>query len=53
MIQSRKLRWIGHVACMRDKNAYKMLVNQHEANRPLGTTSPRFKNNIKLDLKEI
>ena len=30
-----------------------MLVKQHEANRPLGTTSLRFKNNIKLDLKEI
>jgi hypothetical protein len=30
-----------------------MLVKQHETNRPTGTDSPRFKNNIKLDLKEI
>jgi hypothetical protein len=37
MIKSRRMRWVGHVACMREmRNAYKILVQKSEGNRQLG-----------------
>jgi hypothetical protein len=32
---------------------YRMLTGKHEGKRPLGRLSPRLKDNIKIDLKEI
>jgi hypothetical protein len=37
MIKSRRMRWAGHVARMREKrNAYRILVGNPEGKRPLG-----------------
>jgi hypothetical protein len=37
MIKSRRMRWAGHVARMREtRNAYTILVGKPEGNRPLG-----------------
>jgi hypothetical protein len=37
MIKSRRMRWAGHVAQMRDKrNSYTILVGKPEGKRPLG-----------------
>jgi hypothetical protein len=35
------------------RNAYSVLVGQPEGNRPLGGSKHRWKNNIKMDLREI
>jgi hypothetical protein len=54
MIKSRRIRWAGHVAQMRDKpNAYRILVGKREGKRPLGRLRRRWMNNIKTDLREI
>jgi hypothetical protein len=34
-------------------NAYKILVGKPEEKRPLGRTSRRWVNNIKMDLREL
>jgi hypothetical protein len=40
MIKTRRMRWAGHVARMKEKrNAYRILVGKPEGKRPLG--SPR------------
>jgi hypothetical protein len=37
MIKSKKMRWAGHVARMREKRiAYRILVGKTEGKRPLG-----------------
>jgi hypothetical protein len=37
MMKSRRMRWAGHVARMREKrNAYRVLVGQPEGKRPIG-----------------
>jgi hypothetical protein len=37
MIESRRMRWAGHVACMGEKrNAYRILVEKPEGKRPQG-----------------
>jgi hypothetical protein len=49
MIKSRRMRWVGHIACMGEKrNAYRFLVGKSERKRPLD----RWVNNIKIDLGE-
>jgi hypothetical protein len=49
MIKSRRMRWTGHVALMREKrNAYRILVGKLEGKRPLGGLD-----HIKIDLREI
>jgi hypothetical protein len=40
VIKSRRLRWVGHVACMGEmRNAYRVLVEKPEGRRPLGRRS--------------
>jgi hypothetical protein len=52
MITSRKMRWAGHVALMREKrNAYRILVEKPEGKRPLGKPRRMWVDNIKIDLK--
>jgi hypothetical protein len=52
MIMSRRMRWAGHVTCMRVKrNAYRILVGKPEGNRPLGRLRCRWVDNIKIVLK--
>jgi hypothetical protein len=54
MIKSRRMRWAGHVARMREnRNAYMILVRKLEGNRPLRRTRSRWVDNIKMDLREI
>jgi hypothetical protein len=35
------------------RNAYRILVGKPEGNRPLGRPRRRWKDNIKMDLREI
>jgi hypothetical protein len=54
VIKSRRLRWAGHVACMGDRRgAYKALVGKSEGRRPLERPRRRWKDNIKMDLREV
>jgi hypothetical protein len=51
MIKSRRMRWAGHVARMERTNAYRILVDKAEGNRPLERPRHRTVDNIKMDLK--
>jgi hypothetical protein len=54
MIKSRRMKWTGHVARMREtRNAYRILVGNPEGKRPLGRPRRRWVDNIKMDLREI
>jgi hypothetical protein len=54
IIKSRRLRWAGHVARMREKrNAFRLLVRKPEGKRPLGRPRRRWVDNIRLDLGEV
>jgi hypothetical protein len=54
MIESRKMRWEGHVALVKKKrNAYSILVGNPEGRRPLGRPRRRLVDNTKMDLREI
>jgi predicted small integral membrane protein len=47
------MRWEGHVAHMREiRNAYEILVVRSEGRRPRGKPRHRWKDNIKMDLRE-
>jgi hypothetical protein len=50
MIKSRRMRWTGHVARMREKRiAYRILVVKPEGKRQLGRPIRRWVYNIKID----
>jgi hypothetical protein len=54
VIKSRRVRWMGHAACrggMRD--VYKIMVCKPEGKRPLGRHRLIWKDNIRMDLREI
>ena len=54
IIQSRRLRWAGHVARMEQfRSAYRVLVGKPESKRPLGRPRRRWEDNIKMDLREV
>jgi hypothetical protein len=53
VIKSRRMRWAGHVAYMRRRGAYRVLVGRPEGKRPLGRHSRRWEGNIKPDLQEV
>jgi hypothetical protein len=54
MIQSRRMRWVGHVARIGEKrNAYRILVGKPEGKRRLGRPRRRWVDNIKIGLREI
>jgi hypothetical protein len=54
MIKSRRMRWAGHEARMREKwNAYRILVGKPEGKTPLGRPKRRWVDNIReIDLAE-
>jgi hypothetical protein len=53
-IESRRMRWAGHVARMGEKgNTYRILVGKPEGRRPLGRPRRRWVDNIKIDFREI
>jgi hypothetical protein len=46
--------WAGHVARMGDmRNAHKILVGKHERERSIGKPWRIWKDNIKMDLREM
>jgi hypothetical protein len=52
IINSKRMRWEGHVARMGEKrNAYRILVGKPEGKRSLGRPRHRWDNNIKMDLR--
>ena len=54
MINSRRIRWTGHVARMGErKGVYRVWVGKPEGKRALGRPRRRWKDNIKMDLKEV
>jgi hypothetical protein len=54
IIQSRRMRWAGHVARMEEKrNSYRLLVGMPEGKRPLGRPRGRWLDNIRMDLVEV
>jgi hypothetical protein len=54
MINSRRIRWEGHVARMWEKrNAYRILVAKPEGKIPLRRPRRTWVDNTKMDLREI
>jgi hypothetical protein len=54
VIKSRRMRWAGQVARMREgRGVYRVLVGRPEGKRPLGRPRRRWEDNIKMDLREI
>jgi hypothetical protein len=52
-IKSR-LRYAGHVARMgKERKVYKVLVGKSEGKTPLGRPSRRWKDGIRMELREI
>jgi hypothetical protein len=50
MIESRRMRWAGHVAPMRaKKNASRMLVKKPEGKKLIGRPIRRWVDNIKME----
>jgi hypothetical protein len=53
VIKSRRMRWVGYVACMGEgRGIYRVLVGRPEGKRPLGRPRCRWENNIKMDLRK-
>jgi hypothetical protein len=54
MINSRRMRWAGHVARMGEKrNACRILVGKPEGKKPLERGRRNWFDIIKMDLREI
>jgi hypothetical protein len=54
VIKSRRMRWAGHVARIGEgRGVYRVLVGRPEGKRPLGRPRRRWKDNNKMDLREI
>jgi hypothetical protein len=54
MIKSRRMRWAGHVAHMGEmRNVHKILVRKPERKRSFRSSSHRWENNIRIDIREI
>jgi hypothetical protein len=51
-IKSRRMRWVGHVARMGERNVYKVLMGKPEGKRPLGIPRCRWEDGIRMDLRE-
>jgi hypothetical protein len=52
-MKSRRMRWAGHVACIRERrNAYRILVGKPQGKRPLERPRRTWADNIKIDLRE-
>jgi hypothetical protein len=54
VIQSRRMRWAGHVTRMEEGiGVYRVLDRRPDGKRPLGRPRRRWEDNIKVDLREI
>jgi hypothetical protein len=53
-IKSKRTKWAGHVACMREeRKVYKVLAGKPEGKRPLGRPRHRWEDGIRMDLRDI
>ena len=53
MIKSGRLRWAGHVSRIEEaRRDFKILSDKTAGKRPLGRQRRRWKDNIRMDLKE-
>jgi len=54
VVESRRMRWAGHVACMgEDRGVHRLLVGKPEGKSPLGRPRRRWEDNIKVDFQEV
>jgi hypothetical protein len=53
VIKSRRMRCVGHGACMVVERGVRFLVGSPEGKRPLGRPRCRWEDVIKTDLREI
>jgi hypothetical protein len=54
VVKLRRMRWAGHVVCMReDRGVHRVLVGKPEGKRPLGRPRCRWEDNIKMDLQDV
>jgi len=54
VIKSRRMRWVGHVACMGERrDECRVLVGKPEGKRPLQRPRCRWEDNIMMDLQEV
>lgn len=54
IVKSRKMRWVGNVADMKEKrNTCGVLARISEEKRPFGRPKHRAEDNIGMDLKEV
>ena len=54
MIKLRRMRWTGHVTCMRKrKSECRHLVGEPEGKKSLETFEHRWYDVIKIDIKDI
>jgi hypothetical protein len=54
MLESRRMRWAGHVERVEEKrNVNRILVGKLQGKRPLGRRRYRWVGHIKIDLGEI
>ena len=54
VVKSRRMRWAGHVACMREgRGVHRVLVGKPGGRRPLGRPKCRWEDNIRMDLWEV
>jgi hypothetical protein len=54
VVKSRRMRWAGHVARMReDRGVHRVLVGRPEGKRPLGRPRRRWEDNIKMAFQEV
>ena len=52
-IKSRRMRWTGHVAGMREvRDEYGVLVSKPESKRPLESHKRRWEYNIRMDVRK-
>jgi len=54
LIKSRRLRWAGHGARLREwRGVYRILVGKPAGKRPIRRSRRRWEDNIKMDLQEV
>jgi hypothetical protein len=54
MIKSSGMRWVGHVAWVREmRNACNILVGVSKRNSPLARPKRRWEDNIRIDFREV
>ena len=53
MLNSRRLTWAGHVERVGEGDAYRVLVGKVEGRRPFISSRHRWKDNIKMNLREV